>query len=139
MTTLLIDGWMNTATGEVHRGDPCDVGELPDPTQTGWMPIDSPLPGHHAYVHRGRGLIALLGAGTHHGRVWLHLSVRHKQRIPTWDELSFAKDSLLGAERTGLQMLPPRSRWVDIHSHVLHVWSCVGESPVPPFDEHGSI
>ena len=50
-----------------------------------------------------------------------HLSVTARGRVPTWDELAGAAHDL----RPGVPFVagvPPRSWWINIHEHCLHLW-----------------
>jgi hypothetical protein len=50
-----------------------------------------------------------------------HISVSGPGRVPTWDELVEAAHAL----RPGVPFtmgVPPRSWWMNVHPHVLHMW-----------------
>lgn len=50
-----------------------------------------------------------------------HISMRARDRIPTWEELVEAAHQL----RPGVVFcvpLPPRTWWINVHEHVLHIW-----------------
>lgn len=50
-----------------------------------------------------------------------HISVNGGGRIPRWDELASAAHAL----RPGVVFVagvPPRSWWINVHEHVLHLW-----------------
>lgn len=50
-----------------------------------------------------------------------HISVSGPGRVPTWDELANAAHEL----RPGVAFaagVPPRSWWINVHEHVLHLW-----------------
>lgn len=51
-----------------------------------------------------------------------HLSVAHRKRVPTWDELGFARDSLLPADVWLMVAHPPRRYWLNYNRRVLHLW-----------------
>ena len=73
-------------------------------------------------------LKAMLGCGIEDdGRAWLHLSVSHQHRIPTWTELGEAKRAFLG-DREAYQVLPPISRYVNINAKVLHLFALLDEN-----------
>jgi hypothetical protein len=73
------------------------------------------------------------------GRVWLHASMAQRDRVPTWDELKELKDWLIASDRYAYQVLPPISRYVNLHPHVLHLWAVVdGPEPLPDFLRGGS-
>ncbi len=62
-------------------------------------------------------------------RAWIHLSARHRDRIPTWQELAYCKTTFLG-EREAYQVLPPKSRYVNLHPHVLHLFALLDDNGV---------
>jgi hypothetical protein len=57
------------------------------------------------------------------GRLWLHASASHRQRLPSWDEMAMVKRLLVGPERWACQLHPPEAAYVNLHSRVLHVWA----------------
>jgi hypothetical protein len=71
------------------------------------------------------------------GRQWIHLSVSHRARIPTWEELVDCKEIFLG-QREAYQVLPPRERWVNIHPRVLHLFALHDGGTVLPDFTQGS-
>jgi hypothetical protein len=104
--------------------------------EAGWQRVESPLgPGALWLMHRSRGLAAGLTAGRHGGDTWVHLSVSHRQRVPGWDELVFAKESILGEETKAVQVLAPRSQWVNICDKCLHLFVNTSRDPLPDFTE----
>lgn len=68
------------------------------------------------------------------GRAWLHLSMSHHERIPTWKEQRVMKEQFLG-DREAYSILPPRARYVNIHNNVLHLFALLDEtqSALPDF------
>ena len=73
------------------------------------------------------------------GRVWLHASMAHTDRIPTWEELRALKDWLIAGDRYAYQVLPPATRYVNLNPHVLHLWAVIdGPEPLPDFLHGGS-
>jgi hypothetical protein len=66
---------------------------------------------------------------------WEHASVSpaKNDRTPTWEEMAFIKGLLWGDEEAVIQYHPPKSRYVNNHPHVLHLWKPIGiEIPLPP-------
>ena len=52
-----------------------------------------------------------------------HLSLQGPGRVPTWRELAAAAHEL----RPGVGFVasvPPKSLWMNVHPHVLHLWEC---------------
>lgn len=103
-----------------------------------WVPIDAPIPGMVAYVNRAEGLTVILTAAPYDGdgRWWLHFSVASKTgQPPSWDQLIRAKEGLLGAESKAIQVIAPRSQWVNQHPGCLHLFVCLDADPLPDFTE----
>jgi hypothetical protein len=96
--------------------------EPPDGWLQAWESIhpDVPPPKHYQL---GTELVAIVGrepTGPDGQQRW-HISVSAKGRIPEWGEMVFAAHSL----RPGVPFVmgvPPRSWWMSIHPHVLHMW-----------------
>jgi hypothetical protein len=85
--------------------------------------LEVPVP--RAYQHP-RGLTAMVGREPVADGDWRwHISVRYGDpgrngRVPTWDELVTAAHEL----RPGVVFvvgIPPRSWWMNVHPHVLHL------------------
>ena len=60
---------------------------------------------------------------------WDHVSARFvkpngKSAIPNWDEMCHLKDVFWDEEDCVVQYHPPRSMYVSLHPHVLHLWRC---------------
>ena len=108
------------------------LDSLPLVLPAGWA-IHSELPDGRRYINGLLGLVVIVsGCVQQDGRRWLHLSVSHFKRLPKWRELVEVKELFLG-DRYAYQVLPPRSRYVNIHPNVLHLWSCLDEEPLPDF------
>lgn len=71
------------------------------------------------------------------GKQWAHFSMAHPKRLPTWDELVDAKEKFLGVESKAIQVLAPRSEWVNIHPHCLHLFVCLDGDALPDFTRGG--
>ena len=61
-------------------------------------------------------IIASWGGG------WDHVSISHRSRCPTWEEMQAVKDALFDPEECAVQFHPPRSRYVNRHPNCLHLW-----------------
>lgn len=62
---------------------------------------------------------------------WLHLSISRERRLPTWADLCTARDQLGYTDRLFVQLLPPASAWLNMHSYCLHLWSRLDAVTVP--------
>lgn len=112
------------------------------PTQWRQVPTPEVSRGSVTYQNHSNLLAVLLSAekapGTH--EVWLHVSVSHRDRIPTWEELRDVKDLFVGRDKLALQVLPSADEYVNICWRVLHLWHCPDRRPVPDFrNEAGAI
>lgn len=68
---------------------------------------------------------------------WEHVSVSIRERgivrTPLWGEMEFVKNQFWDREDCVLQFHPPRSEYVNVHPHVLHLWRKRGfAQPRPP-------
>ncbi len=71
------------------------------------------------FRHLTRPLMAIRSVD--HGR-W-HLSVSHRDRVPTWEELGIARDALLPEDAWLALPWPPRRYWINHNRRVLHLWA----------------
>lgn len=70
------------------------------------------------------------------GLGWEHVSVHivdeGNQETPMWDEMCKIKDMFWDAEDCVIQYHPPKSEYVNIHEHVLHLWKPIGQEILLP-------
>lgn len=65
---------------------------------------------------------------------WLHISMSHPMRLPTYEEMFEVKKRFIGSERyLTLMVLPPEALHVNDHPYCLHLWSCLDGHPLPEF------
>lgn len=57
------------------------------------------------------------------GSPWLHVSVSRKSWTPTHDDMALVKAAFIGEDRYAYSVWPPRSQYVNIHAHCLHLWA----------------
>jgi hypothetical protein len=75
-------------------------------------------------IFRKGDLTAMVGrepCGGNESDVRWHVSISHPERVPSWQELVEAAHSC----RPGICFsigVPPRSWWMNVHPHVLHLW-----------------
>lgn len=53
-----------------------------------------------------------------------HLSIAHRNRYPTWDEIRDARYEFLPKEITVVMVLPPPSQYVNAHPNCFHLHEC---------------
>ena len=67
------------------------------------------------------------------GMGWEHVSVSAPGRCPTWEEMSWVKETFWEPEDAVMQLHPPQSEYVNWHPYCLHLWRpLLAEIPVPP-------
>lgn len=67
------------------------------------------------------------------GALWLHVSMSRRGRLPSWEDLRFVKDVVIGRDRKALQILPSADEYVNIHPHVLHLYAALERDLLPDF------
>lgn len=74
-------------------------------------------------LHRGERLAVIWSISLEaDGRPWLHVSGSHPSRVPWHVDMAKIKDTFIG-DRYAYAIWPPRDRYVNMHDHVLHLWS----------------
>jgi hypothetical protein len=106
---------------------------LPRVVPASWMERWCSVPGGLAYVDMGKQLSLIITGEEHDGRRWIHMSMASPSRLPTWAELVDAKEVFLGRETTAVQVIPPRSKYINLHNFCLHLYMCIDEFPLPDF------
>lgn len=56
------------------------------------------------------------------GHRWLHASISHPERDPTYMELKTLHIAVFGETRWSYQVFPPAAHHVNYHEHTLHLW-----------------
>ena len=51
-----------------------------------------------------------------------HLSIAHRHRYPTWDEIADVRYELVPDEVTMAMLLPPLGQYVNEHEFCFHLW-----------------
>jgi hypothetical protein len=81
---------------------------------------------------RGAGLV-IFSSGVDLEFGWEHVSVSCEHRTPNWYEMCWVKDLFWSEDECVVQYHPPRSAYVNVHPHCLHLWRPVdGVMPMPP-------
>jgi len=75
-----------------------------------------------AQVWRGAGLVVLVSDdATHHGTL-RHISISHKHRYPTWEEIKAVRAAFMPADVDAMMMLPVAADYVNLHPNTFHIW-----------------
>jgi hypothetical protein len=112
---------------------------FPTVLPAGWRCLD--YMGAHGTVYRSISLTVIMSVGNHlDGKRWLHVSLARRDRIPYYTDMVEVKELFIGPEKKAIQIFPPRSEHVNINEHVLHLWHCIDDDPLPDFTQgSGSI
>ncbi len=67
------------------------------------------------------------------GEGWEHVSVTAQGKCPTWEQMCLVKSIFWDEEDCVIQFHPPKSEYVNLHPHCLHLWRPTSEAvPTPP-------
>ena len=109
-----------------------DLYESPSFLPPGWKLSDN-----HEYgaSYRGpKGLVVLISVTEEmDSKDWLHVSLSHKNRLPTYEEMKQVKALFIGRDRKAIQVFPPEQQHVNVHKFCLHLWCCLTDDPLPDF------
>lgn len=99
----------------------------------GWHVIQEGLDGRAWRNNKKRLTVIASTAFEQDKREWLHISVVHDSRIPSYQDLCYVKRHFAGPERKCIQLFVPESEHVNIHPRCLHLFSCLDEDILPDF------
>ncbi len=128
-TGLPLDGvdFEKLAAAQNDQGRMVKGWEAPRVLPASWREVERDKDGGAKYRNPNQKLAAILTCSVElDGRAWLHLSLSHATRVPTWGEMRVAKEQFLG-DREAYSILPPRARYVNIHNNVLHLFALLDE------------
>jgi hypothetical protein len=80
----------------------------------------------------------LVGLELHDGKWWLHVSVSHPHKLPTWAELKEVKELFIGRDKKAIQILPNEKEYVNMHPYCLHLFHS-DEDGLPDFTHGGGL
>lgn len=125
-------------TSPVDRIAELTAKHLPMVLPSGWREVTI-YPSASVYVHTdGMSVIAEV-RDERDGKLWLHVSCARGDRLPSWEDLKAVKNPFIGKNATALQVLPPEAKYVNVHPHCLHLWTCLDGEVVPDFTCNGQL
>jgi hypothetical protein len=71
------------------------------------------------------------------GKRWLHASCSYPDHIPSWDDVKVMKTCFVG-DRAAYMVFPPKSKYVNLHPFVLHLFAPLDNSNLLPDFTSGS-
>jgi hypothetical protein len=86
------------------------------------------------------GLRVIVSTAEYEGCDWMHVSLSRKDRLPSYDDMKYVKEVIIGNDRCAVEFYPPAARHVNIHQFCRHLWCpLTGGEPWPLFGEEGTI
>ena len=85
-------------------------------------------------MHNRRNLSVILSVDNLADKEWLHVSVAHGRRMPSYDELRFVKRHFIGDDRHAILVLPDAAHEVPLTTFCLKLHVCMDGHPLPEFN-----
>lgn len=76
--------------------------------------VSLPIEPGSRFFRMGTKITIILSHSPDYG--W-HMSIAHPERYPTWDEIAYARYTLIPNEVTIALMLPPKEQYVNFHNN----------------------
>lgn len=89
-----------------------------------FMPL-SPITGRRLEIISFDGRMEQGISPDHPSLPWEHVSVSGLHFAPSWAEMCWVKDVFWMPEEPAFQFHPPRSEYVNVHKHCLHLWALI--------------
>jgi hypothetical protein len=105
-----------------------------------WQLIETRIDGK-SWINKSIGLVVI--ESTHKeldGKMWLHVSLSRKSKMPTYEDMKLVKDYFIGKDKTAYQVFAKQSEHINLHNFCLHLWHCIDGDQLPDFTNgSGSI
>ena len=76
-----------------------------------------------AWQHKTSQLFVMRSLSTtEQNEKWIHVSVSHPDRVPTWEEFINVRDCFVGKDIEAYQVLPALVDYVNVCKYALHFW-----------------
>lgn len=96
--------------------------------------------GWRMFAKNGRSSVIVTCATWPDGQQWVHASIAHDDRMPSYADLVVLHRSVWGETGWAFQVFAPPSDHVNIHEHALHLYGRLdGERTHPDFAPNGTI
>lgn len=103
----------------------------------GFERVEDRLDGSKWHRRRDRLTVIRSWSSELDGRSWLHVSMSHPDRLPSYKTVRDVKRVFVGDDQTALQVFPPVSQHVNQHPFCLHLWCCLDGDVTPDFTRGG--
>lgn len=99
---------------------------------TSWKTPRPHGPDGWAFINRNDVTSIIASCAPHDdGNEWVHASIAHSNRMPTYDDLKLLHRAVFG-DGWAYQVFAPPSDHVNIHEFALHLWGRLDGQPVLP-------
>ena len=78
--------------------------------------------GFDAFVVKAMGNEFNVVASIEPNQEHISITLIHKKRIPTWEEMKAIKDIFFFDEEECYQVFPKKSEYVNLHPYCMHIW-----------------
>jgi hypothetical protein len=86
-----------------------------------------------------RGGLILASVSTYGDRLWYHVSFSLRDRIPSYEQMMWVRQTIFPSTLKVLQIFPPLDEHYSFHPNCLHLWACLEEDLLPDFRTRGAV
>lgn len=105
-----------------------------------WLPPEPFGPDGWRMSARDLTSSVIVTAAIHDSHTWIHASIAHADRMPSYDDLVTLHRAVWGKRGTAYQVFAPAAEHVNIHEYALHLWGrSDGLAQLPNFGALGTI
>ena len=129
-----VDGGPEWACPIIHMKDEPRVFKVPTVrVPAPWKVVMELADGARYWNNPAQMSVIVSGAVEQDGKRWVHVSVARPTRLPSYDDMAWAKQTFMGADAYAYSVRPPVAKHVNIHPNCLHLWSCLDGPRLPEF------
>ncbi len=100
----------------------------------GWVLDESIMDGASLWPKKRKGLLVVFSISKERDdKWWVHISCSYDSHLPSWDDMVYVRDELLGKGTWALQVIPSQEDYVNVHRYCLHMWHCLNGPVTPDF------
>lgn len=105
-----------------------------------WQPREAPGIDGAAFYNKTIGIgVMISGRIELDGKLWIHVSLSRKSRMPTYEDMTLVKRLFLGPDRRAIQLFVSEKEHYNYHPFCLHLWHCVDGDGLPDFRIMGGV
>ena len=106
----------------------------------GWVLGEVRVDGAQWYNAKRR-LSLIASIEIHNETQWVHVSLAHRRRIPTYHDIKYIRRHWIGLDRRTIMVFPTEEYHVNLHPNCLHLYACLDSEGdgLPEFSAPHSI